>query len=90
MKIPSFKHLPGLTAIVAIRLYQKTRIFRAPSCRFYPSCSEYMARSIDAHGFFKGVFDGVIRLCKCHPFHPGGVDEVKVKVPVLKSEAQEN
>jgi putative membrane protein insertion efficiency factor len=79
MRSSSFKRLPGFLAIGLIRLYQKTRILRAPSCRFYPSCSEYMARSIDANGLMLGVIAGAIRICKCNPFHPGGVDEVAVR-----------
>jgi uncharacterized protein len=47
-----------------------------PCCRFYPSCSEYSSEAIRKHGTIKGVMLGVLRLCKCHPFHPGGVDLV--------------
>ncbi|HLD17282.1 MAG TPA: membrane protein insertion efficiency factor YidD [Coxiellaceae bacterium] len=47
-----------------------------PRCRFYPSCSLYMKEAIQTHGFSKGLGLGVIRLLKCHPFHPGGCDPV--------------
>lgn len=47
-----------------------------PCCRFYPSCSEYSLEAISKYGAIKGVFLGVVRLCKCHPFHPGGIDLV--------------
>src|SRR5579883_1356368 len=73
------KTWPQLAAIAIIRLYQRTRFLREPSCRFYPSCSEYMARSIAANGLLRGVGAGMLRLAKCHPFHPGGVDEVVVE-----------
>lgn len=44
-------------------------------CRFYPSCSEYTIRSILLNGSLLGVLDGMGRVVRCHPFHPGGVDE---------------
>ena len=45
-------------------------------CRFYPSCSDYMAEAIEKKGLFKGLWLGFKRLLKCHPFHPGGIDLV--------------
>ena len=45
-------------------------------CRFYPSCSTYCREAIHKHGCFKGLTLGIMRLGKCHPFHPGGVDHV--------------
>jgi putative membrane protein insertion efficiency factor len=47
-----------------------------PACRFYPTCSEYMAEAVRVHGFGRGVWLGVRRLSRCHPWHPGGVDPV--------------
>ncbi|MDA0359986.1 MAG: membrane protein insertion efficiency factor YidD [Proteobacteria bacterium] len=46
----------------------------SPRCRFYPTCSEYTKESITNHGAFRGLWLGLKRLSKCHPFHPGGVD----------------
>jgi hypothetical protein len=45
-------------------------------CRFYPSCSEYAQQAIIAHGALRGSLLAGKRLCKCHPWHPGGVDPV--------------
>ncbi len=45
-------------------------------CRFHPSCSHYCADAVKRFGVVKGLWLGVIRICKCHPFHPGGVDPV--------------
>ncbi|MDR2862593.1 MAG: membrane protein insertion efficiency factor YidD [Puniceicoccales bacterium] len=45
-------------------------------CRFAPTCSEYARQAITRHGFSRGAWMAVKRLCRCHPLHPGGVDEV--------------
>ncbi|GAC1392877.1 MAG: membrane protein insertion efficiency factor YidD [Vulcanimicrobiaceae bacterium] len=47
-----------------------------PSCRFYPTCSQYAAEAIAKHGAVRGVFLAVKRLARCHPGHPGGIDPV--------------
>jgi putative membrane protein insertion efficiency factor len=43
-------------------------------CRFYPSCSNYSKEALQKHGVFKGVWLTVRRLCRCHPWNPGGID----------------
>jgi putative membrane protein insertion efficiency factor len=60
-----------------IRVYQLT-LSRTmpPSCRFYPSCSEYTLQAIAKYGALKGSWLGVKRIARCHPFHPGGYDPV--------------
>lgn len=45
-------------------------------CRFYPSCSEYLRESLRKRGLIKGLSRGLLRIGKCHPFHPGGYDPV--------------
>ncbi|MCB5161308.1 membrane protein insertion efficiency factor YidD [Marinomonas sp. E8] len=50
--------------------------FLGNNCRFYPSCSRYMIESIERFGVFKGVYLGLRRLSKCHPWHEGGMDPV--------------
>lgn len=47
-----------------------------PACRFQPTCSEYARESILRHGLMKGAWLSVLRLSRCHPFHPGGFDPV--------------
>lgn len=57
-----------------IKLYQSISKYTPPVCRFTPTCSEYMRQAIVKYGVLKGVWLGVKRICKCHPFHPGGYD----------------
>jgi len=63
--------------LLFIRGYQ---VFLSPvlprSCRFYPSCSQYTFEAVERFGVVKGLWLGVKRVLKCHPFHPGGYDPV--------------
>lgn len=61
--------------VALIRLYQRTlsRLL-GNLCRFEPSCSRYAAACLETHGAIKGSLLSIVRLCKCHPFHPGGYD----------------
>lgn len=43
-------------------------------CRFYPSCSEYAIGAVRKYGVIRGCWRSFCRICRCHPFHPGGVD----------------
>jgi len=60
-----------------IRLYQWTvSPLLGPRCRFYPSCSSYALTAIQRFGLAHGGWLAVRRICRCHPFHPGGLDPV--------------
>jgi putative membrane protein insertion efficiency factor len=61
--------------IALVRLYQLTisRLL-GPVCRFEPSCSRYAVACLESHGAIRGSLLSIVRLCKCHPFHPGGYD----------------
>jgi hypothetical protein len=43
-------------------------------CRFEPSCSAYAVACLENHGAIRGSLLSLVRICKCHPFHPGGYD----------------
>jgi len=47
-----------------------------PSCRFEPTCSVYMVQAVERKGIIVGLYLGVRRLLRCHPFHAGGFDPV--------------
>ena len=58
--------------IAAIRFYQKNiSPYRAPCCRFRPTCSQYALQAIEKYGALKGSWLALKRLSCCHPFYKG-------------------
>ncbi|RST57149.1 membrane protein insertion efficiency factor YidD [Siminovitchia terrae] len=66
--------------ILIIRFYQKfISPLKPPTCRFYPTCSNYGLEAIRRFGAVRGGWLTFKRIIKCHPFHPGGIDHVPEK-----------
>ena len=64
--------------IAVLRLYKRWISPLLPSaCRFHPTCSDYMCQAVEKHGVLRGVWLGIRRLSRCHPFHAGGLDPVR-------------
>jgi putative membrane protein insertion efficiency factor len=50
-------------------------------CRFYPTCSNYAIEALRVHGAARGSLLAARRVCRCHPWNPGGVDFVPPPSP---------
>lgn len=69
--------LPALGLLLLLRGYQRfISPMRPPTCRFYPSCSQYAVIAVRRHGAAYGTWLAVRRLLRCHPWNPGGIDDV--------------
>jgi putative membrane protein insertion efficiency factor len=66
-----------LLFVALIRIYQLvlSPLF-PPACRFHPTCSQYAIDAIRNHGVARGSWLALLRLARCNPWHPGGVDYV--------------
>lgn len=52
---------------------------KPPTCRFYPTCSQYSLEAVKRFGAIKGSYLMIKRILKCQPFHSGGFDPVPEK-----------
>lgn len=77
--------IPRRAVQLAIRAYQKTlspdhgpiaRFKKYPTCKFYPTCSEYGYVAVGRFGILRGGWLAVKRVLRCHPWSGGGVDRV--------------
>ena len=75
-----FKKVSSILAKACIGLVRFYQVFisplKGPTCRFYPTCSQYALESLKKYGPFKGGYLAVRRILRCHPFHKGGYDPV--------------
>ncbi len=62
-----------LVALIWVYQHTLSPLF-GNACRFEPSCSRYMVASLRKYGFFPGLFRGLRRVSRCHPWDPGGYD----------------
>ncbi len=68
---------PRWGVLLLLRLYKRCISPLLPgACRYYPTCSEYCREAVERHGVLKGLWLGLRRLCRCHPFGKGGLDPV--------------
>ncbi|HEY3387330.1 MAG TPA: membrane protein insertion efficiency factor YidD [Saprospiraceae bacterium] len=66
--------------ILPIKLYQYTLSpMLGANCRFTPSCSQYMVDAIEEWGPVKGIWLGIRRIGRCHPWGGHGHDPVPKK-----------
>jgi putative membrane protein insertion efficiency factor len=67
--------LPGFMLIAGVRCYQfSIGPLLGNHCRFHPSCSNYFIQAVEKYGAVVGAWKGILRILRCHPFHPGGYD----------------
>ena len=60
---------PVRVALLALRFYKAyLSLLFAGNCRFQPTCSQYTYEAIERFGVARGVWLGMKRLARCHPF----------------------
>lgn len=81
MKImPSLQSFISRLLIGVVTFYKKAISPWLPvSCRYKPTCSEYMIEAIQKHGAWRGVILGLKRIGRCHPWGGSGFDPVPEK-----------
>lgn len=76
--------------IGVIRIYQKyISPIKPPSCRFYPTCSNYAVKAIKGYGLFAGFILSAWRVMRCNPLNKGGIDPVPEKFLFFKKREEE-
>ena len=71
--------LYGMSKILVflVRLYQWVISPMLPgACRYHPTCSQYCIEAIQKHGPLKGLYLGIRRISRCHPWGGHGFDPV--------------
>lgn len=64
--------------IALVRLYQMVLSpLLPPSCRFYPSCSQYALEALRKKRLLRALWMITWRLARCQPFCRGGYDPVE-------------
>jgi len=63
----------GIVALIAVYKASLSPLL-GRHCRFEPTCSRYFREAVEKHGALRGSLKGLARICRCHPWHPGGYD----------------
>ncbi|MBI1756222.1 MAG: membrane protein insertion efficiency factor YidD [Fimbriimonas ginsengisoli] len=63
-------------AVFLIHAYRAAFRWMPSMCRYQPTCSRYTEEAIRRYGVLRGSWMGLRRICRCHPFRPGGFDPV--------------
>lgn len=72
--------------IFLVKIYQTViSPLLPPSCRYYPTCSNYMIVALQKHGPILGLVMGIARILRCNPFIKGGVDPVPDKFTIFRN-----
>jgi uncharacterized protein len=67
--------IPSFLLVAMVRVYQWTLSpIVGRQCRFEPTCSRYFIGAVRKYGAIRGAWRGVKRICRCHPWNPGGYD----------------
>ena len=73
---PAAPSVPARLLMLPIRAWRLVSVHLTPRCRFHPSCSAYALQALETHGAVRGLWLGIRRLGRCHPWGGGGIDPV--------------
>ena len=91
MELNAFWKIINQVPILLIKFYRLyISPLLGPSCRFYPTCSNYALEAFRTHNFFYALWLTVWRVIRCNPFSIGGYDPVPLSGEKLKSKERDN
>ncbi|UZJ41434.1 membrane protein insertion efficiency factor YidD [Prosthecochloris sp. SCSIO W1101] len=91
MELNAFWKIINQVPILLIKFYRLyISPLLGPSCRFYPTCSNYALEAFRTHNFFYALWLTVWRVMRCNPFSKGGYDPVPLSGEKLKSKERDN
>ncbi len=77
MTLERLRDLPTSVLVGVIRVYQVVLSpLSGPTCKYYPSCSQYAVVALRTHGALRGTGLALWRILRCNPWSLGGVDDV--------------